>query len=327
MTGPNETGTQAVSRPAVGVIAALALVLIVGAVMAFAGMAPEPADASGPTPTAQPTSTVAETATPVPSASPLPSPAPELTEAPIAADTLARVTVQDLTLRAEPSTTADVLGNLSFGADAFVNRGPVEAEGMLWYEVVPERHLFRSVECIGFACGPSIGWVIGVSQTNRASLEPTEIECPAAPGLDELQALTRLARLVCYSGQRLTLEGAVQSPCCGYVGPYRYTPDWLANPTPRIFFRDESQIVLRFRPSDGLVQPEYGDIVRVRGHFDDRAASRCGVEVDESMGDFDGDPITQVDPQTAAYVNLQCRMEFVIDSVQVIGKWSEGCGC
>ena len=84
-------------------------------------------------------------------------------------------------------------------------------------------------------------------------------------------------------------------------------------------------MILRFDPRDRLVEPEYGDIIRVTGHLDDPAAHTCTITVAESA--LYDDPTVTVDPQELAYAPIGCRTEFVVDAIEILGNTGQKCGC
>ena len=188
---------------------------------------------------------------------------------------------------------------------------------------------YTPLECEGYGCNQrqDLGWVAGVSQDLDAWLTALDLGCPSEPSLQELTALTDMEHLACYGDEQLVLEGTVTSPCCGYVGVYVYEPDWLSNPTASVFFYDHF-LGLRFDPDRGLALPERGDVVRVTGHFDDPAAASCTVEIDEQMVSYDenGEPI-EIDPPDTEGAPFSCRLQYVVDAIEVIGTEDLGPCC
>jgi hypothetical protein len=318
--------SQPVRRPSrlvvfglIGTVIVAAVIVTVLALVVLGREGNVAADAASPTPTDIPAPSALQsshTQAPSPSAAVTPEP----TIAALTADAMASVTVNELNLRMEPAAGAKSVGHFSAGARVFVLQGPKEADGYAWYQVAPADDRFVAAACEGW-CGHAIGWVAGAGADGERWLDPANLDCIKHPSLDELPQ-DGLQRLACYGSRTLAFEGVVRQPCCGYVGAYVFTPDWLANPTPHTYF-DDPFLGLRFRPGHDWPELEYADIVRVSGHFDDRAAMGCGVEV----ADIAENELDEVDPMTAAYEPLACRQEFVVESIEVIGNTGEKCGC
>ena len=103
--------------------------------------------------------------------------------------------------------------------------------------------------------------------------------------------------------------------------PGTFTPEWLAFPMNQDFISVEPQELvgpmwLSWSP-DGPERPStegVAPILRVTGHFDDRAADDCSL-VFGSESAHGGE--TQVDP---AIARLFCRTNFVVDSYEIIGE-------
>jgi hypothetical protein len=282
-----------------------------------------------PIPTSSPSSEATLTAgdSAGPTASATASVAPELSD--LVPDTFAQVEVNELNIRDEPKVGAESVGQLFSGARVFILEGPRAGEGYGWYRVVVAQGPYTPRVCEGYGCNQrqDIGWVAGVSQDRDAWLSALDLGCPLEPSLQELTALTDMEHLACYGDQRLVLEGTVTTPCCGYVGVYRYVPDWLSNPTSFFFFHDH-YLGLRFDPAAGLPEPERGDVVRVTGHFDDPAAASCTVEIDyDALGtDENGQPF-EVDLPDTEGAPFSCRMQFVVDAIEVTGTEDLGDCC
>lgn len=323
------------SRQRLVMVLAIAVALVVGVVLGAGAMLLRgaPASVAGTSGTPIPTSSPASNATTptatesAPTASASASQAPALVA--LAPDTFAQVDVNELNLREEPNVGAESVGQLFSGARVFVLEGPRAGEGYSWYRVVVAQGPYTPRVCEGYGCNQrqDIGWVAGVSQNLDAWLTALDLGCPSEPSLQELTALTEMEQLACYGDQQLVLEGTVTHPCCGYVGPYRYEPTWLAYPSPSVFFHDH-YLGLRFNPDAGLPQPERGDVVRVTGHFDDPAAASCTVEIDQEAAGYDenGEPI-EVEPPDTEGLPFSCRMQFVVDAIEVIGTEDLGPCC
>jgi hypothetical protein len=318
-------------------VLAIIVALVVGAVLGAGAMllrgAPDAVGgASGtPTPTSSPgseaTATASDSAAATATASASASQAPEVSD--LAPDTFAQVDVNELNLREGPNVGAQSVGQLFSGARVFVLEGPRVGEGYSWYRVVVSQGPYTPRVCEGYGCNQrqDIGWVAGVSQDRDAWLTALDLGCPSEPSLQELTALTDMEHLACYGDQQLVLEGTVTTPCCGYVGAYRYEPAWLSNPTPSVFFHDH-YLGLRFDPAAALPIPQRGDVVRVTGHFDDPAAANCTVEIDyEALGTDENGVPYEVDPPDTEGAPFSCRMQYVVDAIEVIGTEDLGDCC
>jgi hypothetical protein len=306
------------------VITLVATVILAGAavtVLAIILLGRSPAtagDDASPTPTTQAMASSGELSS-EPTASVSAGETAQPTPPPLAPDSIALVTVNDLNLREEPAAGAKSLGHLTAGTRVFVVQGPNPADGLGWYQIAQECRPHSSL-CIAREGVGRIGWAAGSSSSGDQWLAPAPIQCAANPDLAALLALDRLQVLACYGDQTVRLRGPVTTPCCG-ASALVYEPNWLAWPTASAYLGN-FDLPLRFNPADGLARPEYADIVRVTGHFDDPAAATCTITVDPSA-----DPSVVVEPEDLAFAPMGCRMEFVVDSIKVIGNTGEKCGC
>lgn len=310
----------------IGLVATVILAGVAVTVLALILLGRGPATASddaNQTPTAQATASGSEPS-PEPTASLSAEPTAEPTPPPLASDTIATVTVNELNLREEPRSGAKSLGHLSAGARVFVIKGPEWSDGFGWYQVARVDGPFAPSTCSDGCEGAPIGWVAGTSDQQDAWLEPKEVACPADPKLDAIGAMEPLERVACYGNQTLVLKGVVWTPCCGYVGPYIFEPAWLAYPSTSAYL-GKGTLPLRFDPADSLAPPEYADIVRVTGHFDDAAAASCTIKVDQQMLDLNGEFV--VDPPETMFPPINCRTQFVVESIEVLGNTGERCEC
>lgn len=330
----NDSQPNTVSRriliPAVVVAVVLAGIAVGALAMTLLGgseRAPAAADATMTASASTSQSTAAE-----PSPSETPGPTPEPTVKPLEADSIARVTVDDLNVRTDPSSSAKSIGHLSAGARAFVIEGPQQADGYGWYHVVALADPDGPNQCTAPVCQVSaFGWVAGSTDAADDWLVPVDLSCPDKPSFEYFTQLPAFERLACYRDQRVTLKGVVWQPCCGYVGATIYEPSWLSWPTGVAYLNGSAPplepggFVLRFDPRDHFVVPNYADIVRVTGHLDDRAARTCTVKIDESAQQQD--PALKVDPDELALAPIGCRTEFVVDEMEVLGNTGEKCLC
>jgi hypothetical protein len=101
------------------------------------------------------------------------------------------------------------------------------------------------------------------------------------------------------------------------VYPFSFEPSWLAYPSNCIGLGVDNPDVQGFNPNglplrlpSGTYHDwERGDLVEIRGHFDDSAAGSCRIV----PPDFSGQR-----PE-AAFLVLFCREQFVVDQLTVTG--------
>ena len=111
-------------------VTVLALILI-GRESATAG------DDGSPTPTVNASGSGSETSA-VPTGSVSAEPTAAATPPPLAPDSIALVTVNDLNMREDPAAGAKSLGHLTAGTRVFVVQGPNQADGLGWYQIAQE---------------------------------------------------------------------------------------------------------------------------------------------------------------------------------------------
>jgi hypothetical protein len=230
---------------------------------------------------------------------------------------IARVVVDSVRIRAEPSTTAGEVGTLArdelvaLGSSYLMGDwGPVEADGYSWYPI----------QALGTTDVPPVtepverldagGWV-AAGDGSDAFLELVPPRCVAGdPDLDLLEALLPWEQLACYGNRPITIEGTYGCGGCGGVYPGTFEPPWLASPLNFGFISVDANerigpLAMRFAP-DGPEFPEAASILRVTGHFDDPAAADCVVE-----------PLRG--PVDQAVAQIYCREQFVVDSYEILG--------
>lgn len=237
-----------------------------------------------------------------PSSSPTPSPSP--TAAPIANRSVAQVVAESLTLHANPNATAAVLAELRAGRRLFVIGEPEETEDLRWYRVGTLDESGCEDDC------RLIGWVSTPVTDGEATIEEADVSCPTSPmSAEELAAVPPLEALHCYGRSELTITGVVQRRDVDENPPIRYSPSWMADPNPELYLA--GAIGFHPLPDAGLEPPEEGDQVRVRGHFEDPAATSCRASAAP-----DAEPTL---PQPARMV-LDCRATFVWTEIEVTGN-------
>ena len=308
-------------------LAVLALV----AVLASSCVVGEPT----PEPDASMTSSASSGATPSAAAEPslvaheqiVPTPAGLLPPA-----SVARVVGRGLRVRAEQPGLAGhdlILYSLSVGDPVLVYPDaesylPPEksSDGRGWYRV----HV-GGASINSYADGGIDGWVAeGENGLEWLALDPVTCFGPATlatllapPGSTDAWT-TAWERLACQGGEPLQLEGLIESRC--FDAPdtsYTFLPEFLAAPTSSCWglaaddvdtdghLRSGLNLDLSY-PADSGALPQRGDLVRVRGHFDDPASSTCTAKT--SIGQ------SLIDPE---FLVFYCCERFVVDELAVIG--------
>ncbi len=247
---------------------------------------------------------------------------------------MARVTADGLRVRAaSPQVPKDhdrIVTTLSAGDLVLVEAGPLSylapdrsADGRGWYQV----HVGGS-EATSYIDGGINGWV-AEGDTGLEYLELVPFACAEAPslkallswpweGVDGEHATTAWERLACYGESQIEIEGVIEVLCPeGRVTPFTFDPAHLAAPNACLGIIEDdigpegehstSGVEMRFAPNTPL--PERGDVVRVRGHFDDPAATGCTASADFHLGGIDTE-----------YLVLHCREQLVVDELTVIGE-------
>ena len=255
---------------------------------------------------------------------------------------VARVTVDGLRVRAGPPDWAgfpdlpqpdEVIHTLSAGDLVLIGPSPLSyhppetsPDGRGWYEVQVGGRISTTL-----VDGGIIGWV-AEGESGLEYLSAAPLTCPGTATLEALLYLsgeggagdeltTGWDRLACHGGEQLEVEGVHEYWCYeGGVYPYEFRPAFIAYPgagCAGLILDDidadghgrAGALPLHFR--DGFAAyPERGDVIRVRGHFDDPVSSSCSADTPPG---FDG---VAIDPE---FLILFCREQFVVDEVTVIG--------
>jgi len=251
------------------------------------------------------TSSAAESPTQVP-ASPMPTPATTSSPAtpiPIQPSALlppgseARVVVDAVQVRQEPGTTAPVDATLRRDAVVYLAGPPFarQADGFDWRWIIA-----------GEPRGA--GWM-AIGDGTSAYLATVEVACPEHEAdLATVIAMTEWARLSCFGGRELVLDGTVISGFGGYIlGTFE--PAWLAHPFAfsGAISAGEGYMFYHAAPGTEFGSGSDGQRLRITGHFDDPAAATCRIST--------GDPEV-ADPDELAI--LHCREKFVATSVELI---------
>lgn len=172
---------------------------------------PTPAVTRGPTPSAGPTPTRVTIEASSPPATPVlpytyvpatPRPYTYLPAGPgpLRVDGFARVLVDDLVVRSEPSvgaSSAIVTPHLAADDRLFVLDGPVPGSGYAWYQV-------RAMPPDDSSARPS-GWVAAASREGVPWIEGLTVACPSgAPNIAVLATLAAEERRACYGDAEIT---------------------------------------------------------------------------------------------------------------------------
>jgi hypothetical protein len=254
-----------------------------------------------------------------PASTPAPTP-PPLTSGPLRIDGLARVVVDRLRVRSAPGTGADserLEPLLETGAMLFVIEGPVAGSGYDWYRIAPasfgndgDHDEFRYRNKGPWWSEGPVGWVASADRNGTPWIVGARVECPdLAASNEDLSVVERLGPLValsCYGHTSIQFRAKLSSPMFvdGFgegAGPDPLYPDtyWA---TPQLVEEGASfGSVLdpaRFPNGEGYI-PQDVAVWNVAGHFDDEAATACGI-------------FRKLDDQSAAAFILMCRTTFVV---------------
>jgi hypothetical protein len=251
-----------------------------------------------------------------------PSPTPEAAAA-FPNRAIVAVGTEALNVRSEPNDGASVLGELDPGQRLFVIGEPTDQGELRWYRVgvVPGQSCQEECNLLGYVATP-------VLAASEAWIEEVAVECPGSPMSSEaLGALSGLEALHCYGRNEIVVTGTMETPCCGYVGPLAFSPEWLAHPDTPAFFMGATNQAIGFRanPDADLEPPERGDVVRATGHFEDPAATSCRHSIDEAF--WGGASPEPVQLELPARVVLDCRATFVWTDYEVTGHEELGPCC
>jgi hypothetical protein len=299
---------------AVVLLAVLAAILAI-VVLGGAGGTPEgsgdPSGDTSPTP-------VATGASPSPDEAS--SPGESASDAPetgFALDAIVATAVDALTLRETPGLEGPVQWRLPEGTLGFVIAGPVETDGLSWYQLSGMGLPYAS-GCVTpppgelLDCPAWLGWLAaeaddGTAYLTAASAPPCEEPPATVVSLSEQQYTLRL---ICFDAEPLTFTAWwPEAPDDGLGGACVASETdigWLACPSNNGIGADDSEsgdrLAVTVDPATGVEMPERGQWVEVTGHFDDPAAQRCG-EVAEQMSSDPGELV------------FNCRLQFVLSEV------------
>jgi len=232
--------------------------------------------------------------------------------------TAIRVAVDELNVRARPTTSARVVGTVSRGNILIVGGAPVESDGYVWYSgriIAVSGDLPALPKPILSAGEPVSGWFAAFKgDTPHVAL--IDARCPSVIDLRNVAAMLPAERLACFGDRAIVLEGTIGcEPCTIHIfGDY----EWLYNPNAvdTLLWDDwmeGANLMLRF-PPDGPNPPNAGRIIRVRGHFDDSASADCSLGEAYPWGD--AFTFERIGPSVARQL---CRQEFVVEREEVLG--------
>jgi hypothetical protein len=235
-------------------------------------------------------------------------------------DAIVATAVDALTLRETPGLEGEVQWRLPEGTLGFVIAGPVEADGLTWYQLsgmgLPYASGCTTPEAGELLeCPAWIGWLAAEDADGTAYLaSAAPPSCPEPPHtIVTLSEQQYTLRLICLDSEPLTFrawwpEVPDEAGLGGACAASETDVGWLVcqNSNDNGLGADESESGDRFKvtvdPASGVEMPDRGQWVEVTGHFDDPAAQRCG-EVAELMSS---------DPGALVF---DCRLQFVLSAV------------
>ncbi len=305
------------------------LYLVVGLLVISACSSPaDPTQGSGDTPLSEASESQAASSTVAPSASAQPSVDATIEPpAEVTVDELARTTVGNLSVRAEPSTAAERLGDLPAGVATFVIAGPVDAEGYTWYRLISAGSRAPcSGETSQFLCTSWVGWVAGITPEGDRWLMPFDPDCPPGRDTTTYLSMDAVTRLACAGNDDWRLVAYLAQPGGrGCFPVWLVDPFWM-DPSCALFFPQPVQSEFDIDGSlQGFIPPELGACgpggcpfdelrgswVEIVGHLDDPVAEMCTSTLNQSQG-FEEAPF---DPPDSDLTVFGCRLNFVVTEV------------
>jgi hypothetical protein len=280
-------------------ISATSLALVGG--LLLAGRQPD--DQTSVIPSSPPSpSAPAEVPSPTPDASEQPSPSsaptpsvdpsgpPPVVDPELGVDDGAVTLVGDLRVRSLPTvgeSSARLEPLLPAGMRLLVIDEPVEADGYVWYHVLP------------FSGTYPRGWVAAGSREGESWIGADATPCPEAPlGPSELTALGTFGGLACYGDQEIQLTGELECVLAS-VDRFIAGPSWLHDD--RICTLDLGESVMEIQDSGMNVTYEPGrSNGTITGHFADPESSSCGDAAEDV--DPPSDPVELVATCRAMFV-------------------------
>lgn len=315
------------------ILAGVLAVMVLGGRGDGADSSPSPSASESATATAsaQPSeSAAAETASPsasAPTETETPAPTPTPTPVSLELDSIVATTVNELSVRAGPSTSAERLGSLALGTQGFVAGGPTDADGYRWY-LLSGLGLPPNTGCAGppetdpFTCPGWFGWVAAAAPDGTAWLTAEAADCPDEPlaADDLIIGRTNFQRLACFGADAFTFrawwpeipdDAGLGGACASQDEP----SGWLVceNVSAAGIVIDDSEpfgglgLNVYVDPDSGVTMPERGTWVELTVHLDDPAAQGC----DEAALAHGGE-------ETAELYVLRCRGKMVVESVAAV---------
>ena len=237
-------------------------------------------------------------------------------------DAIVAIAVEALTLRETAGLEGDAVWLLPEGTLGFVIDGPVEADGLAWYELsgmgLPYASGCITPEPGGLleACPAWLGWVAAVAEDGTAYLAPAAPpQCPEPPfTIESLSEMQSTLRLICFDAEPMTFRAwwPEEPDDVGQGGAACPAADtelaWLVchNTSDNGLNADPSEpgrrLTASIDPASAVEMPDRGQWVEVTGHFDDPAAQGCG-DVAELIGSDQG------------AVVFDCRLQLVLSAV------------
>ena len=236
------------------------------------------------------------------------------------ADAIVATAVEALTLRETAGLDGEAVWRLPDGTLGFVIAGPVDADGLTWYQLSGMGLPYAS-GCVTpepgellDGCPAWLGWVAAEAEDGTAYL--TAAEPPACaeppPTLESLSEMGYTSRLVYFDDEPLTFRGWwPEQPDDGGAGGACAAAEaevgWLVcqNINDNGLSGDPSEpgdrLTVTVDPASGVEMPARDQWIEVTGHFDDAAAQRCG-EVAEVMSSDRGALV------------FDCRLQFVLSA-------------
>ena len=304
--------------------AALIAALAVGAALGT-GLVRLPLLIAEASPTATPTPSASAMASASPTALPSATPTVEPTPIPtgqLAPDSLARVWVAGLSLRADPGLDGEKLGELGELTPAFIVRGPVAVDGYDWYEIagigLPSETACAAPETDPLTCPTWFGWAAAGDLDGTPWLRWDDVVCHASPmNLETFANYGWNERLRCYQDGTVTVRAWWPGPlddgecvatgggssrwlyCVGLHG----VPLWSDESAPSSGLGSLG-LMVSIDPASGVAMPAADRWVEIIGHLDDPAAAGCPEVAQLDAGSTAADEVV-----------LQCRAQLVVESV------------
>lgn len=221
----------------------------------------------------------------------------------------ARVIVDRLPIRVEPSPAGDSHGDLMRGdVVVLLVFEPVEFNGVPWYLVMqvpePGPHGLPDLPALFPDEETATGWIAARDATGEtvAKLAP---RCPETRDFANVSVMLSSEQLECFGADSIVVDGTFS--CAGCEEPGTGEPAWLVGSSGGRLSEPSVQgggrLVLHFPPS--VQAPEEDERIRVIGHFDDPLASTCRITV----GGF---------PTAKEVADQFCRQQFVVESFELV---------